>query len=308
VVANCRFVQTDTEQNYYQKWYEENGTGLNERRRDRYATDKAYRETVLERNSESRRRQRRQLIEEKRAKAAAKKLKTDGSWKVHTFIEKIDGREVEVTYFTIGALAKILGKGISTVRVWEKQGVFPETPHRSPKGDRIYTLEQVQSIRNNLRKVGRVESASNLKKKSNVPEPVIRLVRYDDGSTREVKLYQIGTLSAIVGKTVVWLKMLEKKRRLPKTPLVKSSLKHRLYTVEMIDVVRAAFATHGLHLRGNDLEWKLFRETVLDGWSRLGVEHAQVVEVDDENESDQPGGNSVGRGASGDDLRTERVA
>lgn len=281
---------------------------MNERRRDRYATDKAYRETVLERNSESRRKHRRQLIEENRAKAAAKKLKTDGSWKVHTFIEKIDGRDVEVTYFTIGALAKILGKGISTIRVWEKQGVFPETPHRSPKGDRLYTLEQVQAIRNNLRKEGRVESAAKLKKNSNVPEPVIRKVQYDNGTVREVKLYQIGTLSAIVGKTVVWLKMLEKKGRLPKTPIVKSSLNHRLYTVEMIDVVRAAFESHGIHLRGNDLEWKAFRETILDGWEQLGVEHAQVVEVDDESESNQPGGNSVGRGASGDDLRTERVA
>lgn len=308
MVANCFFVQTDEDQAYYKKWYEENGTGLNERRRERYAQDKAYRQSVLERNNESRRRNRRSLIEEKRAKAAAKKLKADGAWKVHTFIEKIDGREVEVTYFTIGALAKILGKGISTVRVWEKNGVFPETPHRSPKGDRIYTLEQVQKIRSNLRKAGRVESAAKLRKKSNIPEPVIRKVRFDDGTVRELKLYQIGTLSAIVGKTVVWLKMLEKKGRLPKTPLVKSSLNHRLYTVEMIDTVRGAFESHGLHLRGNDLEWKAFRETILDGWNRLGVEHAHVVGVDDENESNQPGGNSVGRGASRDDLRTERVA
>lgn len=308
MVADCFFVQSEKDQKYYQKWYEENGTGLNERRRDRYATDKAYRKTVLERNSVSRRKQRRHLIEENRARAAAKKLKTEGAWKVHTVVEKIDGRDVEVTYFTIGALAKILGKGISTVRVWEKNGVVPETPHRSLKGDRLYTLEQVQKIRNKLRRAGRVDPSAKLKKKANVPEPVIRNVQFDDGTVRKVKLYQIGTLASIVGKTVVWLKMLEKKGRLPKTPIVKSSLNHRLYTVGMIDVVRAAFESHGLHLRGNDLEWKAFRETILDGWNQLGVEHAHVVEVDDEDEGNQPGGNSVGRGASGDDLRTERVA
>ena len=296
------------EKTYYERWYEENGSVLNERRREKYAKDPGYRKRVLSRNSKSRQKIRRKAIEEKRAKVAAKKLRTDGSWKTVTRMEEVDGEEVEITYFSIGALAKILGKGISTVRVWEKQGILPETPHRSQKGDRLYTLQQVQTLQRKLRKAGRIEPAAAIRKKHRAPEPVTRKVRYEDGSVRATKLYQIGALASVVDRTSVWLKVLEKKKRLPETPLRKSSIGHRLYTVEMIEVVREAFRKHALHLRGNEMEWKIFREEILDGWSELGVENAQVIEVDDENKSNRRGKNSPGGGASRDANQAERVA
>jgi len=68
----------------------------------------------------------------------------------------IKGERVEV--FTIGQLAKVLGKKTVTVRSWEKKGIIPKPIYRTAppdrgqlpgveaKGRRIYTRKQVDLI------------------------------------------------------------------------------------------------------------------------------------------------------------------
>ena len=65
---------------------------------------------------------------------------------------------VEQEFFYIGALAKALGYSVQSIRLWESQGLLPNTPYRSPrtkkpiaggkstKGKRLWTREQINGI------------------------------------------------------------------------------------------------------------------------------------------------------------------
>lgn len=64
----------------------------------------------------------------------------------------------QVLLFTIGDLAKAIGKRPSTLRVWEHRGWLPKAKYRTPKpvnpqipekesrGRRLYSLEQVEFL------------------------------------------------------------------------------------------------------------------------------------------------------------------
>lgn len=68
----------------------------------------------------------------------------------------INGQQVQM--FTIGELAKALGKSPSTLRVWEHRGWLPKAKYRTPKpvrqqipekasrGRRLYSVEQVEFL------------------------------------------------------------------------------------------------------------------------------------------------------------------
>lgn len=61
-------------------------------------------------------------------------------------------------FFYIGALAKAIGYSVQAIRLWEGQGLMPNTPFRSPrtkkpvaggrsdKGKRLWTREQIEGI------------------------------------------------------------------------------------------------------------------------------------------------------------------
>ena len=72
-----------------------------------------------------------------------------GDWDEHPLIKKVNGTEVE--FFTIGQLAKALGRTAATVREWEANGVIPAARYRTPSKDpkkakRLYTRAQVEGI------------------------------------------------------------------------------------------------------------------------------------------------------------------
>jgi DNA-binding transcriptional MerR regulator len=254
---------------YFQEWYEDNCDELNKRRRERYAEDPEYRKRVQRWNRDARARRRKEAEKEERKAKQAVKIQTSGAWK--TVEVEVDG--VKVRMFTIGALAKATGKGISTIRVWERNGVLPETPYRSKKGDRLYTLEMVESIQAALRKAGKLNIAVLKEKKQ--PAHVERKVYFKGKGPVRMRLYKVGTLAKAVNRTVVALTQMEKRGVLPKTPLVSSSLKYRLYTLDMIEVVQAAFDRRGGVVRGKS-EWEDFYDEIVDGWTRLGIMDARL--------------------------------
>ena len=159
-------------QDYFQEWYDDNRDDLNERRRARYAADPEYRKKVQKWNQDARARRRKEAAREDREAKRAVKIKTAGAWK--TVEVEVDG--VMVRMFTIGALARAIGKGISTIRVWERNGTLPETPYRSKKGDRLYTLEMVESIQKALRQAGKLDIGVLKEKKR--PAYVEKSVRF----------------------------------------------------------------------------------------------------------------------------------
>jgi MerR HTH family regulatory protein len=256
---------------YFQGWYDEHRDDLNKRRRERYANDPAYRKRVQGWNDAARERRRKTAEAEGRQVKQAVKLRSLATWK--TVEVEVDG--VAVHMFTIGALAKALGKGISTIRVWERNGTLPETPHRSKRGDRLYTLEMVEAARKALYKAGKLDSAVLQEKKR--PPYVDRVVVFRSGAETMLRLYKVGTLAGAVNRTVVALAQMEKRGVLPRTPLLASSLEYRLYTLDMIEVVQEAFNKRGGVVRGQS-EWEDFHDEIVDGWTRLGIMDARLKE------------------------------
>ena len=257
---------------YFQEWYDENREDLNARRRERYATDEAYREKVQKWNRDARARRRRVAEKEDRKAKRAVKIQTSGQWK--TVEMEVDG--VKVPMFTIGALAKAIGKGISTIRVWERNGTLPETPYRSKKGDRLYTLEMVEAIQKALKKAGKLDIGV-LKEKKRPTYVDCDVLFKGKAKPKRVRLYKVGALAKAVNRTVAALTQMEKRGVLPKTPLVASSLKYRLYSIDMIEVVQRSFDIRGGVIRGQS-EWEDFYDEIVDGWTRLGVMDARLDE------------------------------
>lgn len=75
--------------------------------------------------------------------------KEEVEWDAKPLVYVINGIETE--FFTIGAVAKALGKSSNTVREWERTGIIPKARFRTPSVDpkktkRLYTRAQVEGI------------------------------------------------------------------------------------------------------------------------------------------------------------------
>jgi DNA-binding transcriptional MerR regulator len=251
----------------------------NARRRDKYKEDPEYRARVRGWNAAGRQRTKEAVLE------AVKVRPVSGSWK--TVEIEIDGVLTKV--FTVGALAKAIGKGVSTIRMWERNGVLPQTPYRSPRGDRLYTLEMVEQVREAMRRSGKLKQA--LLEPISKPPFLVRKVRFGDEAPVVMRLYKVGSLAQAANRTVASLFLMEKRGGLPKTPLIASDLKYRLYTVEMIEVVQRAFAKRGGRIRGR-ADWLGFYEEIVREWTRLGVMDARVEDEDESGDERDEGARS----------------
>jgi len=270
--------QIEVDRSPFQAWYADNGSRLNEKRRERYFEDPEYRQRVLDVNQQYREKKKKIQKKERIQQRKAVRIRpTESTWKT----VEIDVAGVKTPMYTIGALARAIGRGISTVRVWEREGILPPTVHRSPKGDRLYSVETVAEIRKILKKEGRIDHPSQLRRKKR-PESVDRMVLFADGERRRLRLYKVGTLAKAVDRTVVSLAQMEKQGRLPATPMRASSLGYRLYTMRMIETVKEAFDVNGGSLRGK--EWDEFYDQVEADWRSQGVFGALVLERTDDGE------------------------
>lgn len=78
-------------------------------------------------------------------KKKARPVVAEGAWDEHPLIHG------GVEYFTLGKLAKALGRAPDTLREWEEHGVIPKARYRtaasnSLKARRLYTRAQVEGI------------------------------------------------------------------------------------------------------------------------------------------------------------------
>jgi hypothetical protein len=73
-------------------------------------------------------------------------------WDAVSYTKKVNGKAVE--FFTIGALAKALGKSEASIRLWQSKGYMPNTPYRLPAkvvngrtiaGRRLFTRSMIES-------------------------------------------------------------------------------------------------------------------------------------------------------------------
>lgn len=258
--------------NYFQQWYESNRDELNQRRRTRYQSDPTYRAKIRSWNQTTREKRKRELEKEAREVKRAVKMQPSSTWK--TISVEVDG--VEVRMFTVGALAKALGKSISTLRVWEQNGTIPETPYRSQKGDRLYTLEMVEAVRRTLSRSGRLDSAVLQRKKP--PLYVERDVVFKGrDEPLRMQLYRIGTMAKALNRSPTTIVNMERGGALPRTPFLASSVQHRLYSLDMIEVAQKELSKRSGKLR-TARDKKDFCVDVLEGWIRLGVMDARLAD------------------------------
>ena len=117
-MTRSRSERRDKKAAYYATWYQENGDAVNERRRNRYASDPEYREKVKARARE----RKRQLL-------ADRDGRVEREW---------DGTKILV--HPISRVAEDAGTTAQRIRELESQGVIPEATF--PGETRVYTDHQ----------------------------------------------------------------------------------------------------------------------------------------------------------------------
>lgn len=259
----------------FKAWYEKHHDDWNAKRRDRYKLDPKYKATVLERNRKHRNERKKEEQKKREGEAAHQKVRELPGWK--TFVSVVDGKRVE--HVTIGAYAKRLGVSVQAIRLWERNGVIPPPGTERASGQqRVYTAEEVENNRAILIAQGRISEHPAVPSEGERVHPYERLVLYPNGRTRKENMYTIGVLALRVQLTVVTLSHHERKGYLPRTPFRGSSVRRRLYTKPMIDIVCKAFEARPSGIRGRKA-WKEFYAEVDKGWEKLGVKGAKLKQV-----------------------------
>jgi len=258
----------------FKAWYDENGEELNKSRRDRYHSDPEYKARVLKGNRERRRKAREEKSQEQAKEREAKKVRiAEQPYRVVEATIKTKKGTVKETLFTIGALARVLGCSVQAVRLWERRGVLPETPLRNTKGDRLYTADQVEQIRELMIKQGRLQPQRSRRKYT--PRDYTWEVKRADGKVVKMKLFRIGVLATAIDRTVMTVEQMESRGALPPTPFRATKTRYRLYSLPMIEAVKTALDKHGDDMRGDD--WQAFFKDVHKRWKALGVIGAELV-------------------------------
>lgn len=252
----------------FRAWYDTHKSAFNAARRRKYQEDPKYRKRVLEVSRVSKERLRKERLSERKREAGAIKINPPKrGWRE---IPSEDGK----MFLSLGAVSKLVGRAPESLRNWERNGIIPETPNRTPRGMRLYTPTQVLEIRERLKKLGLLRDPNLGTQRPQRDTNVTLDVRFDDGKVKATNLFKMGVLAKSCGKSVVYMTSLIHKEHLPDTPL-RTEGNHRVFTAQMIEAVKFAFdhsLTDSLRVR----DWKLFRTLILDDWMNQKVLKACV--------------------------------
>lgn len=252
----------------FKGWYEEHGKTLNADRRARYNTDPEYREQVLETNRKARERKRQEALVEKLAQAEAITLTPKAkAWK-ETLIPTKRG---EIRTFSIGALARALGRSVQAIRIWERKKLIPRPSLTNAKGDRLYTADDVANIHNILTELGKLGD----ERERPEPRQLWAEIKPATGKAYKTPMYRIGVLATALGRSAVTVEQMERREVLPETPFRNKG--HRLYTTAMIESAAKMRQLHNKEIVVND--WKGFHAGLLKAWTILKVFDSTITKV-----------------------------
>ena len=132
--------------------------------------------------------------------------------------------------------------------------------------------EKIRNRNREQRERKREEVAKNPKPKVRMPrnrKPITLLIM-TDGVSAPKKLFHIGTFVRMIGKSTPTIKQWERAGLLPRTPLYKrgSNKKERLFTSEMIDVVKMEILKRSGMIRISD---HTFHDDIVAGWLKAGI-------------------------------------
>lgn len=261
-------------------WWEANKADYNAKRRARYRDNPEYKKRVRQINAESRKHLAEERAEERAEEESARLVEAHSpTWRTFQITVERDGVLVETEGFTIGALAAATRRSIQGLRLWERQGVIPPPDAKSPKGDRLYTLEAINTMVTRLDREGRLEQTG--RQTRGLPR-VEKTVRYSDGREELVVLFQVRAVARAMQRTIVTVQQLEARGVLPETPFRATSRKYRLYTQAQVASIVRRFKQQGGDLRLKPAQ-QAFHDAVLEDWRRLGLLNASLVEEEGES-------------------------
>lgn len=132
----------------YRGWYEKNKEALSLKRKERYHSNKEYREKVLEQNKDYRARKAKEKPSQPKAKVRTPKHRKPVSLKI-----SVNGKPQDVAMVHVGAFARAIGRSVPTVHQWERIGLLPRTPFLlsgKNKQERLYSADMIGVVRNVL--------------------------------------------------------------------------------------------------------------------------------------------------------------
>lgn len=121
--------------------------------------------------------------------------------------------------------------------------------------------------------------AKKAKERKAKPKPKVRIPKHRkpvemkiqvNGHRIETQLVHIGAFARAIGRSVPTIHQWERLGLLPRTPYVlqSRSKQERLYTEDMIKVVRGVLGTRGATVSSSD---PTFRQEIIDGWAAVGT-------------------------------------
>lgn len=154
---NPRYNKPKTEKTveYNERYYSKHREDILAQKRNRYRTDEVYRQSVIAKANERKKR----LADEKRiAKAQGTVFPRKSLLRAENFIIQVGRNRVSVEMFTVGHLARVLHRSVKTIYSWEEKRTFPFALYRKPErkrgmlGDRLYTGFQVEAVKSAYRR------------------------------------------------------------------------------------------------------------------------------------------------------------
>lgn len=257
----------------FKAWYETNKGRLSEDRKVRYRTDPVYRASIQKANS--RVRDQKKLVREELAGVEAQARKISGVpaavWKMLPVeVPNDDGVGTKVIQvLSIGAVAKVLGRSIQAVRLYEKQGLIPPAPYRSKKGDRLYPPEMIIEIRKSMEKLGRVTDGVI----DRTEPPKMYEIRLSTGKVATEPLFRVSAFAKACNRNIASIEHMEFHGLLPKTPLNPVKGKLRLYTTGMLTSAGLVFAAYD----SGEIARTDIGKLISDLWLEEGLLTAKVV-------------------------------
>ena len=118
---------------YYQEWYEKNRAELLARRREKYASNGDHAEKCRKRARKYR----------KEVRNGTRKKPEEGAARGPISV-LVKGKTLEA--WTIPWLADGIERSVQTINYWTKNGLFPDTPIKTPGGNRLYTEGMIQAV------------------------------------------------------------------------------------------------------------------------------------------------------------------
>ena len=123
---------------YYTAWYNKNRAALLARRREKYAKDTVHAAECRKRARDYR----------KDVKAGTRKPPEEGVARAPI---NITVRGDVLGAWTITWLAEGIERSVQTVNYWTKHGLFPDTPVKTPGGNRLYTEAMIEVVKEVLK-------------------------------------------------------------------------------------------------------------------------------------------------------------